>query len=118
MRDLPIPGYQISPEKRWLVLNLTPFHPQCEGMEKVDRIPESYRPTYLHDDQEAAEKELLRLAAYSGHQFLLFETVAYTDSVKVPFIDMPAFHNVVHRLQEMPTERRPTPLAKFKAKRR
>jgi len=62
--------------KQWVIINLS--------RTLNSRIPEGSRPTYLHDDKDKAESELLRLQARNpAHYFTLFESVATARPVTV-----------------------------------
>jgi hypothetical protein len=61
--------------KLWLIVNLFEvelFDPGDKGI-----IPHRARPSFIHDDKDKAENELLRLQAkHPGAQFVLFESAA------------------------------------------
>ena len=108
-RSLHVPHHQEQPEKMWLIVCLTPLHSENEGSEEFwsdgKNIPAPYRPSWIHGGEELAIKECLRLAAKTGHQFVIFESVAYTDSVSLSGVCN--LKETVHRLNEMPTKPRP-----------
>lgn len=74
-----IPAY--NPGKFWLVVNIS-IH-EMEMMNGA-KLPNNRRPKHLHETQEAAEKEALRLHLQFGksgaRSFVVFEAVTHTVS--------------------------------------
>lgn len=70
--------------KSWVIINLGMLQPNHNSFGEFGeecRIPERQRPTFIHHDKTAAEKELLRLASTYPGEFVLFEAVAKTAKI-------------------------------------
>lgn len=59
--------------KYWVIINVSDLFDWRFGHEQ---LPENRRPSILYWTREDAEREILRLAAKTNDQFLLFESVA------------------------------------------
>lgn len=56
----------------FVIINLEELQPDSMGNECL--IPKDRRPSYIHENRESAESELLRLASTHSGKFVLFES--------------------------------------------
>jgi hypothetical protein len=67
-------------EPVYIIANLSSLEPRYPTDDE-NTIPRDQRPSFVHQDRESAEKELLRLASTYPGEFVLFESIATTSKV-------------------------------------
>ena len=74
---IPLKRSPVMKEKFWMVVNVTGSS-KCLGFSSNrDRLPDDQRPNVMHHDEDAAKRELVRLADQSPDKtFVLLEAVS------------------------------------------